>query len=234
MPSACRAGARPKITPVTSAMPNANSITRTLTARSRLRVNGKAGSDPASSDTSQKVSGTDTAAAATNSTRVSVSSWPNQLTASGADRQPRRHFAAPRRRARQQHAGDVAARNREQRAGQREQEADEGQERRAHRPGNASHARHVDGVVLMRVRLAPSCKLSLSVLSSALACAILTPGLRRPIATCHTPPTSVSRFALGVRARPAPSPSAPTSRCRSSTSPGSRARQRRPPRTRDC
>ena len=76
----------------------------------------------------------------------------DQAAPSGANREARRHFATPCRGARQQHAGDVAARDRQQRPGQREQEADEREKRRAHRARNAAHRCEVDRVVLVRVR----------------------------------------------------------------------------------
>jgi hypothetical protein len=57
-----------------SAMPKAKANTRKFTVKLRLRESGSAGSALAIIDTSQNVSGTETMAAAPNSTNVSVSS----------------------------------------------------------------------------------------------------------------------------------------------------------------
>ena len=125
----------------------------------------------------------------------------NQPSAAGAHREARRHFAPPRRRARQQHAGDVAAGDGDQRAGQREQETDEREERRAHGTGNLARAARsrcrAAGWRAARTLLNASIK---RVQLRLRLCHSDTPGFSRPIATCH----DAARVRQQVRSRPGP------------------------------
>ncbi len=130
---ALSAGSRLASMPVTAAMASVKVSTRASSRRSSATSTGSGSSMASSARMSAHAHATEAAAPSTPSTRPSTSSCCDQPAAAGAHRQPHADLAAPRRGARQQHAGDVGA-------GDEQHQADDG-----HQAGRA-HRQHAAGL----------------------------------------------------------------------------------------
>ncbi len=199
---------------MTKAMPRANATTRGFTARSRCTSAGNAGRKLMRPLISHIVSGMAAAPAARKSNSVSVSicaiSRPRLAPTASRVAISRRRAAARARSipATLLHAMAISA------AVEREEQADEREERQPHRRGHAAGARHRDLVTLVGARL-----LGLVRLDERVQLGLRQRGADAGVQPPHGHVPAAARLrehvrVVACRARWRPSPSAPRRRCR--------------------